>query len=223
MAKRQSIAILGETFASKAALQRRVQPLLKTLGPVPVSEVPFLLAFFERHPTAEQKIGPGIAAIWVAPAGDYATNCFHIRRTDGTETHLSYKECITPTTPAQWFRMAARTAIVPQQQAAKDLAFAASDTIACPITGESITRETSHADHEPPSTFFAIAAAFLAETGTDPSAVEYEDADSTVESRFVDDSLASRFAEFHRARASLRVVSIKANLSTLRRKPKETP
>jgi hypothetical protein len=88
--------------------------------------------------------------------------------------------------------------------------------MACPITGELVSRETCHIDHAPPWTFDAMVSEFAVGRGlldeVEPTA------DGRTTTRFRDGALSRAFAEFHRGLASLRVVSRKANLGVLRRK-----
>lgn len=56
-----------------------------------------LYELLERHPEAADKIGRGVAAIYVAGSPDHATRCFWIRRVDGTRIDFSYKAALRRT------------------------------------------------------------------------------------------------------------------------------
>jgi hypothetical protein len=217
--KRGPIVVGDETFASKEAIRLRVQELLRRGyrvidGP---EEEKFLLALFARHPSAAEKIGVGISRIRVVRVLPFGTSGFEIERLDGTRTDISYKECLTPSKPAFWFSQSCRSAVVDQIQDAKQQAFLGAAELSCPVTGERITWDSCQVHHEEPWEFEKIVASFIADRSIDPSAIEYDGGDGVTVSRFVDDSLSRDFAEFHRARASLRVVSRIANESILRR------
>jgi hypothetical protein len=213
---RQSIIIDGIAYATKAAVQRRAKEILAS-GTIDLAAERFLVGLFERHPSAAEKIGPGIAAIRVVTVPPWNTRCFQIERVDGTTTDISYLECLRPTGPHQWFRAACRTAVRDQIEAARRAAFMGVDDIRCPVTGDAVTVFEGHVDHAPPWTFEAIVADFLVKTGLDPAALAYEDGDNVVAARFVDRYLEEEFAELHRQIAVLRVVSVRANLSVLRK------
>jgi hypothetical protein len=217
MAKTTPIVVNDESFPSKAALRRRVQAILYG-GDPDEDSVAFLRDLVRRHRSAAEKIGPGIQTFRIVKVVPYNTAGFEIVRVDGTVTDVSYLECINETTPRHWFPAACRNAVFYQVAHVKDEAFAISDSIQCPITGEPLTRETCHADHAPPWTFEAIVDAFIAEHRMDPSKVNYVEGDGSVGSRFADAQLSARFAAFHLERASLRVVSKRANLSVLCKK-----
>lgn len=215
--RRNAITIHGETFASKAALQRRVRELLSSgPGPLPTGSYEFVIDLLRRHPSADEKLGVGVRAIRIVLAKPYNTRCLEIERIDGTRTDVSYLECLRSSTPREWFRACCRTAVVPQIQAARHLAFAASATVVCPISGELITAEDGHVDHAPPWTFHVIVDAFIAAFSIDVADVTYTDGDGVVESRFANADMSLSFGRFHAERAQLRVVSRRANLSLLR-------
>lgn len=213
---REKFTIDGVAYASKAAVQRRAQAILKS-GVVGGDDARFLLGLFERHPSAAEKIGVGIAEVRVVTVPPWNTRGFQVERVDGTTTDVSYLECLRPTGPEHWFRAACRTAVRDQIESVRAEAFRTDAVIACPITGALITAQLAHVDHAPPWPFERIVAAFLETSGIDPAAVAFVDGDNQFESRFADPALAERFALFHAARAGLRVVSAAANLSDLRR------
>lgn len=216
----KSAFVIGDkSFSSKAAVTRHVQSILKSrIGALDEESAAFMGEMFLRHPSAAEKIGPGIHAIHVAKIPPFNTTGFRIERVDGTWTDASYLECLSPTGPHDWFRAACRTAVVDQIIAAKIKAFPlAPMVLACPITGEPITRETCHADHEPPWTFDAIVREFLDWTEMAISDVRYIDGDNVTEARFIDADLTKEFAQLHADLAVIRMVSKRANLSLLRR------
>jgi hypothetical protein len=207
----------GEPFASKDALKQRAQEILRGgIREIEGQDAVFLRELFERHPSTVEKIGVGIARIRVARMLPFGTIGFEIARLDGTRVDISYKECLTPSKPSFWFSQSCRTAVVDQIQAVKQQAFADMVEVVCPVTGDPITWESCQVHHEAPWEFAAIVAAFIIERGIDPAAVEYVGGDNVTKSSFAAAALTQDFADFHCARARLRVVSARANQSILR-------
>lgn len=52
-----------------------------------------LLAALERHPDAQEKIGPGVSSFSVRTA-EFRTRCFWVNRIDGTTEKFSHRTCI---------------------------------------------------------------------------------------------------------------------------------
>lgn len=223
MGKREIIEIAGEVFRTKTAVKERARDVLnrESIGDtVDGEDLSFLAGLLERHPHAAQKIGPGLVAIFVGtPPGWPSQRCFWLRRTDGTETDWSFIECINASSQRAKFLSACRRAVSSQviafkfSQSVKD-----DDWMTCPVTGELITVKASHVDHMAPMTFLALVDRFLQESGIDLETVRLEGIeDQETDDRFADQSLADRWAEFHRQHARLRLVSRRANLSILRK------
>ncbi len=212
------ILVGDEIFESKAAVKRRVQPMLKRVGLLSPEDEKFMRDLLLRHRRAESKIGVGIKAIRTWKVPPYNTIGFYIDRVDGSGTDFSYLQCIEPDTTADWFAAACRTAIVPQVVAAREVAFGNSDVTSCAVTGVRVTRRDHHVDHAPPWTFKVIVDAFIQEYEIDVDAVPLlgRTDNETVKS-FAEPEASRLFAEYHQERAELRVVSKHANLSVLRK------
>ena len=84
------------TFNSKTAARDFFQAMLHRYAvgdrvssedQTPLSEL------LKRHPDAPQKIGVGIDHFEVLSA-DFATQCFHVFRTDGTFEDFSFHTCV---------------------------------------------------------------------------------------------------------------------------------
>lgn len=218
MPKKQTYEIAGEVFVSKQAVKDKVSKLLGRLGTVSEEDEPFVLELLARHRNAQQKIGAGVQRIEVRRVKPYNTYGFYIVRVDGTGTDFSYKECLDPSTPMQRFTAACRTAILHQRNAVRDAAFAEYRLIKCLITGETISRETCHVDHAEPWTFDAIVASFVESHVIDVSTTPLSGGgDNETQQSFADERMTYAFCAFHKERASMRVVSKRANLSVLRR------
>lgn len=221
MRKHQSIVVNGEEFSSKKALQERVRSILHSYrsgNVVNMFDAPFLLSLFSRHPAADQKIGCGVAQIEVRKNLVYThTQCFWIVRVDGTETDISYRECLSPTSHAQRFANACRAAVEPSTMAFKQRHF---DSLSgqpyyCPLTGELLRFVGSHVDHIPPQTFSAILATFITrfDINVDAVVIDGRGIDGSIQDTLRDSVLEQQWIDYHDSVANLRVVSRAGNLS----------
>lgn len=175
----------------------------------------FLRELIAIHPEAVDKIGVGVDYFEVRP-NEWKSRTFWLVRFDGSATDFSFLKAITPSTPMQKFAHACREAVVNQILEFKRCAFELASTIACPITGEVVTWDTAHIDHDTP-TFDEIMRQFAA-TRSDIEADVEPTHDGELTTYFREEATRALFAEFHRKRAVLRVVSRRANLSVLKRK-----
>lgn len=121
--------------------------------------------------------------------------------------------------PKQRFSRAARLAVQDQVNSFRVSFFASQQRARCPITQMPISLQESHVDHIHPMTFEALIDRFLVSEfpKNKPLAkVEY------VGGHFFDDPLQSRFADFHKEHALLRMVHPQANLSHLKKQANAT-
>lgn len=175
----------------------------------------YLRNLIQLHPEAEQKIGCGIHHFVVRP-NEYKGRTFWIVRIDGSETDFSFTRCISDVKPMTDFAKACRTAVTQEILDFKNMTFDICEFVVCPISGERITRDSCHVDHTLPTTFKWIVDEFAKTLSDHISEVE-ETKDGEVVTRFRDEHVAEAFRAFHRKHAKLRVVSIRSNLSTLRK------
>lgn len=220
MSSREEIIVNCEMFRTKKALQERVRKILWSYRDgdvVDMFDTPFLLSLFLRHPNAEQKFGCGISHIMVRRNPVYTqTRSFWIVRLDGSETDISYLECLTETPHTKRFERACRVAIEPSVMKFKQLAFALSGGfIVCPLTGELLTLAGSHADHVAPKTFKALLADFVKTHNVDIAAagVNGRGVDGIVQDTLDSAELERQWITYHDANAELRIISRTANLS----------
>ena len=178
-------------------------------------------ALLLNHPRSDDKIGCGIKELFVG-SDAYGGRCFHIRRTDETIENFGIGKCINgDLSDFAKFRQAARRAVESEIFAFKARYFSensnANGQVKCPETKEWISFEDAHVDHRVPMTFSMIVRGYLAakkmfDKDFDLTCVSY-DHDGTYGASFVDNSLATEFAEYHRQQAVLRVIKSKQNLS----------
>ncbi|MBI5531806.1 MAG: DCL family protein [Deltaproteobacteria bacterium] len=174
----------------------------------------FICDLLAMHPEAQDKIGCGVASLQVEKNGP--TRGFWLTRRNGKRTDFSFPSCLTPVTPERDALNGLRTAIRPQILAYRDEAFAGRDTVPCAATGAPVTRSSHHVDHVPG--FAELVVLFLQERGCALGSLAVEPTrDGDTETRLADAEVLEAWREFHRQHASLRIVSVVANLSLLRK------
>lgn len=96
MANAQPISLGGIQFAMKADALAYFKAMLNRYRPgdqVAEQDQPMLEAALANHSDAIIKIGVGVASFEVREA-DYGTQCFWVRRLDGSLERFSYKSCV---------------------------------------------------------------------------------------------------------------------------------
>lgn len=206
-------------FSSKDNIQKHAQAIMKSSRPEEPIQPPasqFLLDLLKRHPRSGKKIGIGVAAFFVRinhQWGQYKNMCFWLRRTDGTETDFSYRECIWPTDHKSEFIRACRSAIAPQIVAFRNRKRGELGSVAvCPITGKEFDPMTAQIDHTHPDTFEAIIERFIEEFQIDIPSVDIRSGhDGQLSDEFADEELKGRWTRFHALHAQLRMLPAKVN------------
>ncbi len=225
MAKRQSFQILQKTFQTKAELKDFTKAILNKYElniTIAMADFTFISELLKRHPEYELKIGSGIRAIIIRTDGNWKkTRCFHIQRTDGTETDFSYINCIdndTSKEPMRMFKLSARSAI--EEQIVSYLSSYISrtkdnnDFVVCQKSQTKIHKGQATVDHIPPITFDKIVTDFLRIKSIDPSQIDYMGfGDNEYNKEFKEENLRTEFADYHRQVAKLRVISKQENLT----------
>jgi len=220
------LTIAGETFPSAAAAERRIRGILaryavsEAMERIGGADRAFVEALIARHPRAEKIIDCGIAHICVqrVPFAEHLRR-FVVIRNDGSWRDFSWRKCLRPTDALDDVRRICRR-LVADQVAGFARAFWREHPrgARCPVLGAPMTPKDAHVDHAPP-VFAELVQVWLHEERLEPDDIEivYR-ADYGGRSEFADPLLAERWRAFHRAHARLRVVSARANLSTLRRR-----
>ncbi len=88
-----------ETFATAKALRERCRQALHAHPleqPIPDPDRSFLCALLLRHRQSAEKIGCGIAELFVRQQPVYRNRGFYLRRADGSTTDFSFEACIKP-------------------------------------------------------------------------------------------------------------------------------
>lgn len=213
-----SYTINGVFYPTQRELQQEVSALLRRYrAPYRLehNEAALMMDLLERHPSAEQKIGCGVRAIWILSNGKFG-NGYYVERTDGSWEDFSYKQCLRPFTHASKCKFAFRRAIDPQVNAVKKQVFPLPGAvISCPITGDAIVWETSHVDHEPPYTFAALLEQYMAWRGLTFDEIILDDPVDGIGS-VLPPALSADWASWHAEHAVLRVISAEANIKLVR-------
>lgn len=219
-----SYEINGEVFTTRRSVEERVKYILYSYGKGGIlnrQDAEFMLDLFTYHASYTQKAGVGIHHVSIRKNPPYGTMGFWIIRTDGTETDISYLECLRGSSKRKEFERACRAAVHPYILAFKQDFFdhLCGDSCYCPYTGEGIDYDTAHVDHRRPRTFRAILDSFIAHEGLDVDKVEVlgKGLDGVMGNTLADEELEQRWITYHNQYADLQIVSRTANLSLLKR------
>jgi len=152
---------------------------------------------FAHHPRAKEKIGVGIQAIEVERnTKNKNVRQFRIHRFDATSTDISYLKCFTgELSKIRLFKVACRTSVEDQIKEFRSR-FSPDQN------------NGTHVDHHPKS-FNRIVQEFISSNTLDVEQVQilgWED--NETEKKFADPQLEKQFADFHRAHATLRLITI---------------
>ncbi len=196
--------IAGEAFTSKKALAERVRGILhgSPLGPVRGQDARFLKAFFRWHPNPDKRAHKIVEIIVGSSA--VGSRCFLLVRHDGSVTDASYKKPLQVLANAPVHKIslaqAMRAAVQPQinefraAHPAPELAYSDAYVV----------------DHEYPRAFKRLVEVFLSEQGFEFDDIELVSKDFQAGSE-LPEPLRSRWCEFHRKHARLRLLPREAN------------
>lgn len=217
-----AVLIGSLTFESKVAAKtffRELRDRYPDGSMIGGEEARYLCDLLACHPESESKIGPGIAYFSVATDEEFRrTRHFVVHRTDGTFSDFSFPACIDGRNPRKDRLEALRRAIDDQIIAFRERCFAQNSALICPLQGVPITRAAYHVDHAPPALFATLAEAWLRERELAWIDVQITPpADNQIVAQMTDPIQRASWTEFHRARAKLRMLSPKGNLSDARR------
>ncbi|MGD3112810.1 DCL family protein [Streptomyces sp. YGL11-2] len=168
----------------------------------------FLRDLLSLHPEYPDKAGPGVDQFTVdrTPHGNIG---FHVVRADGTREVFSYLACLTHPDHRTNVLGTMRLAVSAQIYSFRATNCTPGTPIRCAITGETITWDDIHIDHEEPQ-FVDLAENFANDHGGfEAIAVESRD---TAQRWHLRDHEAE-WQEYHERHATLRIVSKAANLA----------
>lgn len=215
---RNPVALGNFIFSSKSAAQKAIREMMaRNKDDVPLTGADLLLAeaVLATHPQVDYKRRHGCKGIVIVKAKGYSTRCLAIVTEDDGKEEFSFTVAIgiSPCTPV--LGAAARNAVADSTRAFKAGIFA-NDEVRCAVNGTVLLWEDAHVDHAPPWTFDRIVQEFQKEFGE--VALKHEGNQDL----FQTEADALRFREYHDARADLRVIHRRVNLSTLRIKDRQT-
>jgi len=170
-------------------------------------DIAFLVELLARHPAADSKIGCGVDHLEIRQTR-YKTPGFWLVRCDGSETDFSYRVCISGAQSHRTLVLAAlRCGVADQILDFKTATLSAGAR--CPLSGEPLD-EKCHVDHTPP--FTELAAEFVAANGGFEAIAIAPSEDGMIGRKLVDDNIRQRWAQFHRERATLCLLTPGANI-----------
>lgn len=180
----------------------------------------FMTEVFKRHHNAKKKIGCGIQNIRIIDQPPH--RAFEIIRVDESSTDISYVKCINMKKERYDFKEACRNAVKEDINEFKKSEFEKKQDehkrMTCPETGEKISYENSHVDHEAPNTFEKIVNDWIEMEKIEPNNIKikgYDDGE--IGKEFEDEKVRQSFRLFHQKQAKLRITSPKGNLSLSRK------
>ncbi len=206
----------GEAFPSKKGATSKIRSILnsgKFGRTLEVDEEIVVLDLLSYHPTAREKIGPGVLRIEVRSVpGDRSGRAFWLVRKDGEEVDFSYKKCISAPSQRTLLLDAMRDEVRRHIESFKSRRLGEGQ-ICCAVTGEKFEGDI-HVDHMAPDTFIVLSQAWLELRGLDELAIELKKA--TVGRELSDPALAEDWYKYHEEHARLQLVLPSVNLSLLR-------
>jgi hypothetical protein len=181
-----------------------------------IEENSFLMELFSKHHQWSIKIGIGVDYITVKKT-QWGTNCFTIKRIDGTETDISYLQCVNgKSSDLSDVKAACRDAIrgIVAKFRNENVKFGVT---VCPLTGDTLLKNNTHIDHYD-LTFDEVVTLWLSDKDIKQlhSTLNEGSVDGETEIYFNDSEIIKDFVSFHNNNTHLRAVSKIANLSILK-------
>ncbi len=195
----------GEGFANKKALTERVRHILhqSPLGPVHGQDGRFLRAFFRWHPNPAKRAHE-LAEVRIGRS-ELGSRCFLLVRRDGTVCDASYKKPLQALTnlPVRKISVVQAMRAAIQDQINEFRAHHPDPERAYDTTNWQV-------DHEYPRTFKRLVEVFLSEQGLEFNDIEPASKDFQAGAE-LPEPLSSRWSEFHRKHARLRLLPREVN------------
>lgn len=224
-----AVTVQGRQFASKAALERHCRELIGRYGDGDLMRdedgMFFISLILERHETPDEKILVGledeIVGIRVRHSSGYrlygncGTNVNHlfVAYASGDERDFSWKKCCQGFRPEAVATAAMRRAVFDQVAAYKKMRFLAG-SVTSDASGVALDWSSARVDHYP-RTFAWLRDSFLAGESIRLADVAVV-SDSKVGVAMADEWLRRRWALYHDANKTLRIVSVKENETSWR-------
>lgn len=167
----------------------------------------------EMHPYADEKLSKRVVGVRRYNRYGVNGNNLMLMYEDGSALPFSWNKCCKgkSSSDAASVKSALRAAVADQTSAVMDVAFASSETIVCPMSGEVVRRSEAHVDHAPPK-FADLVQAWLIDRDIAIDAVPLADDPQGGQVIAAGDEKES-WRRFHEQHARLRVVSARWNTS----------
>lgn len=167
----------------------------------------------EMHPYADEKLSKPVIGVRRYNRYGHQGNNLLLMYADGSSLPFSWNKCCKgkKSSDGVSVKTALRAAVADQTSAVMDAAFAKSDTIVCPMSGEVISRRSAHVDHAPPK-FADLVQAWLIDRDIQLDDVALAD-DPQGGQLLAPGEERDSWMRFHERHAVLRVVSARWNTS----------
>lgn len=214
------VLVGSRTFALKKDAEEACREILYRYQPgdriTEPADEQFLLDLLGLHPRRDAKLGCGVAHFEVRSNPKFVRQrSFYLVRIDRSETDFSSVKCLRPPTHRQLVMDAMRHEVSSQVFEFAERAYSSGTPVLCVIMGRVVERCEAHVDHSSP-TFLELADKFATQQGGwDEMVIVHADGSIGVQLGCEDQAKAWR--DYHRHNARLRIVSIEANLSLLKR------
>jgi hypothetical protein len=172
----------------------------------------FMREYLKRHARYAEIADCGIAYFWAENRNEGWG--FALWRTDGSQHHFSWKDCLCPPQPFSKVSGICRDLIMDQKNEFRDRNFKG----VCMREGCGKKIRRCHVDHIPPRTFEALVNGWAKSVHMKIDEIAIIPGNGyKVRSRFADPFLAQQWVEYHEINARLRCVCRDCNLSIIRK------
>ena len=220
MGKKIPLVIGHLQFVSKkeaAAYFRNILQSAELEVELSSSDLADVEALLSCHPAANEKIGTGIAAIFVGQ-DTFGGRCYHVRRADNTVDNFGMKYCINGEPPAfRRFSNACRLVVATDMADFRNRAFndpekCLNGYVRCAKTGFWVSSAGAHVDHAFPLTFSRIVRDFISSRAIDLEKFDAYAHEGLYGCVFSDPAMVEDFRQYHKEVAVLQVVTKESNL-----------
>ena len=176
-----------------------------------------LIELLKKHPHSESKFGIGIEVVKIVKIPKYNTKAFELQRIDNSTEVFSYINCLSEgfRKNRNTFAKACRQAVQEDLRNVKLAYFqkhSKKGKVKCQETNELVTWEKLVIDHRQPNTFSVIVDRFIELYKVDVLNISYIEKLEGV-NEFEDEYIKQKFREYHKDKATLRIVKKSLNSS----------
>lgn len=214
------ITIQGKTFSTKKSLKEKCKKILnsyKNGERLNLFDEEFMIDFFTQLAKSNKLKGKNIIEVYVRKSARFSNQQFWIKREDGTETDISYPNCISPRKDIDEISDACRRAVesIITEYKFKHVYPTTSDlsglAILCPDNAE-----VDHYDMD----FVELVNNWVSLNGGEEKIYskinETEDGSEITE--FTDSALVESFIQYHNSHTHLRLITVEENRKRKKKK-----